>query len=52
MNYYIEKHDVEMILDALEFLSENIKSQDNFYVWPIQDVDNLFQRLNNSLVEN
>ena len=25
MNYYIEKHDMEMILDALECLGEHIK---------------------------
>jgi hypothetical protein len=52
MNYYIEKHDMEMILDALELLSEHIKNKGGFYVWPVQDVDNLFQSFNDSLADS
>jgi hypothetical protein len=30
MNYYIEKHDMEIILDALEHMSETIKNRKAF----------------------
>jgi len=55
MNYYIEKHDMEMILDALECLSEHIKHYEGNspnYPWTTDDVDNLFQSFDNSFVEN
>jgi len=53
MNYYIEKHDMEMILDALECLSEHIKNTNNSpYPWTVEDVDGLFQSLDNSFTEN
>ena len=53
MNYYIEKHDMEIILDALECLSEHIKhSRFNQYLWSTDDVDGLFQSFDNSFVEN
>ena len=53
MNYYIEKHDMEIILDALECLSEHIKhSRFNQYPWSADDVDDLFQSFDNSFVEN
>ena len=52
MNYYIEKHDMEIILDALECLSEHIKNNNNSpYAWNIEDVDGLFQSFDNSFVD-
>ena len=51
MNYYIERHDMEMILDALECLSEHLKHYENNspnYPWTVDDVDGLFQSLDNS----
>ena len=51
MNYYIERHDMEMILDALECLSEHLKHYENNspnYPWTVDDVDGLFQSLENS----
>jgi hypothetical protein len=53
MNYYIEKHDMQMILDALECLREHIKNNNNSpYAWNVEDVDDLFQSFNNNFVEN
>jgi len=57
MNYYIEKHDMEIILDALEHMSETIKNRKAFglpSVWPYseEDVSGLFQSFDNSYVEN
>jgi hypothetical protein len=48
MNYYIEKHDMNMILDALELLHSTIKTQELFGLtkkWPYSesDVDGLFK---------
>lgn len=51
MNYYIEKHDMEIILDALELLhSEMIATDENPVDRPytIDDVDGLFQSLESS----
>jgi len=49
MNCYIEKHDMEIILDALECLHEHIKNNNNSpYPWTVEDVDGLFQSLENS----
>ena len=58
MNYYIERHDMEIILDALQALHENMKcAEDNSptgttryhkYGYTIDDVDLLFQSLENS----
>jgi hypothetical protein len=59
MNYYIEKHDMEMILDALELLRDSIKNRKLFgtgpgtgfgkhpvvYPYSEEDVDGLFQGL-------
>ena len=49
MNYYIEKHDMEMILDALENLVEDMKHAKNNghfnYPHSIEDVNGLFQSL-------
>jgi hypothetical protein len=57
MNYYIEKHDMEMILDALELMNETIKNRKLFglpSIWPYseEDVSGLFQSFDNSYVEN
>ena len=57
MNYYIEKHDMEMILDALELLSDSIKNRKMFelpvvYPYSQEDVSGLFQSFDNSYVEN
>ena len=57
MNYYIEKHDMEMILDALELMSETIKNRKLLglpSIWPYseEDVSGLFQSFDNSYVEN
>lgn len=51
MNYYIEKRDMEIILDALECLSEHLKHYENSspnYPWTLDDVDGLFQSFDNS----
>jgi len=51
MNYYIEKHDMEIILDALEFLHEHMVScskEELNYPYTIDYVDGLFQLLDNS----
>jgi hypothetical protein len=53
MNYYIEKHDMEIILDALECLSEHIKTNNNSpYPWTVEDVDGLFQSFDNGHKED
>lgn len=57
MNYYIEKHDMEIILDALEVLHNQMKTRMSFgvpteRVYSIEDVDGLFQSFDNSFVEN
>jgi hypothetical protein len=52
MNYYIEQHDMEIILDALECLSEHIKNNNNSpYPWTVEDVFGLFQSFDNSFQE-
>lgn len=43
MNYFIEKHDLQIILDALECLSERIKEKSDAYPWTLEEVDGLFQ---------
>ena len=55
MNYYIEKHDMEIILDALECLSEHIKHYEGNspnYPWTLDEIDNLFQSFDNSFKED
>ena len=55
MNYYIEKHEMEMILDALECLSEHLKHYENnspSYPWTTDQIDRLFQSFDNSGAEN
>jgi len=57
MNYYIEKHDMEIILDALEVLHNQMKTRMDFGLpterpYSIEDVDGLFQSFDNSFVEN
>lgn len=56
MNYYIEKHDMEIILDALETLHNRMKTRQDFglpndKVFSIEDVDALFQSFDNSGTE-
>lgn len=56
MNYYIEKHDMEIILDALEFMNETMKTREMFglpSIWPYskEDVDGLCQSFDNSFME-
>lgn len=58
MNYFIEKHDMTIILDALENLVLDMKhSRDNGhyrlldYPYSIDEVDGLFQSFDNSFVE-
>lgn len=48
MNYYIEKHDMEIILDSLEFMAETMKTREMFglsTIWPYnkEDVDMLYK---------
>jgi hypothetical protein len=57
VNYYIEKHDMEIILDALEVLHNQMKTRMDFgvpteRVYSIEDVDGLFQSFDNNFVEN
>ena len=59
MNYYIEKHDMEMILDALENLVADMKhAKDNGhyrlvdYPYSIDDVNGLLKSFDNSFVED
>jgi len=56
MNYYIEKHDMTIILDALEVLHNQMKTRMDFGVpteraYSIEDVDGLFQSFDNSFHE-
>ena len=51
MNYYIEKHDMEIILEALELLHEEMVLTDENPIdrtYTLDDVDALFQSLDNS----
>ena len=56
MNYYIEKHDMEIILDALELLRDNMKNREKFGLsndaYSIDDVTNLLQSFDDSYVES
>jgi len=57
MNYYIEKHDMEIILDALENLVLSMKNTESFGLpnrrpYSIEDVDGLFQSFDNSFAED
>jgi hypothetical protein len=52
MNYYIEKHDMTIILDALETLHNRMKTRQDFGLpndkpFSIEDVDGLFQSFDN-----
>jgi hypothetical protein len=56
MNYFIEKHDMEIILDALEHMNTTMEQRKLFglnNLWPYSpdDVDSLFQSFDNSFVE-
>ena len=50
MNYYIEKHDMEIILDALECLHNHITNRGKYsnYPWTLEQVDGLLQSFDNS----
>ena len=57
MNYYIEKHDMNMILDALELLHSTIKTQKLFGItnkWSYteDEIDGLFQSFDNGYKED
>ena len=57
MNYYIEKHDMTIILDALENLVLSMKNTESFGLpnrrpYSIEDVDGLFQSFNNGYKED
>lgn len=57
MNYYIEKHDMEIILDALETLHNRMKTRQDFglpndKVFSIEDVDSLLQSFDDSYTES
>lgn len=57
MNYYIEKHDMTIILDALETLHNRMKTRQDFGLpndktFSIEDVDGLFQSFDNSFSED
>ena len=48
MNYYIEQHDIELILDALENYKKYIEDagyNHSNYPWDSQDIDNLMDEL-------
>lgn len=50
MNYYIEKHDMQIILDALKCLREHLEHYKNSspnYPWTISEIDHLFESLEN-----
>ena len=56
MNYFIEKHDMDIILDALELLHKTMKDRETFginnnYPYSMDDVDGLFQSFDNSHME-
>lgn len=64
MNYFIEKHDMEIILDALEKLSSSMKEREIYgnykyigltsshFTYSKEDVDGLFQSFDNSFAES
>jgi hypothetical protein len=57
MNYYIEKHDMTIILDALENLVLSMKNTESFGLpnrrpYSIEDVDGLFQSFDNGYKED
>jgi len=60
MNYYIEKHDMEIILDALEHFILHMKNTQVFhlpgstnrYPYSVEEVEGLFQSLDNSFHED
>lgn len=57
MNYYIEKHDMTIILDALQNLVLSMKNSEAFGLpnrrpYSIEEVDGLFQSFDNSFMEN
>lgn len=47
MNYYIEKHDMNIILDALQALRNNMTYGLVQYPYTLEEIDRLFQSLDN-----
>lgn len=47
MNYYIEKHDMEIILDALNLLLIQTRENPIDRTYTLEDVDGLLQSLEN-----
>jgi|LakMenEpi03Aug12_release.lakeMendotaPanAssembly.Ray.scaffolds.fasta_scaffold302938_2 hypothetical protein len=50
MNYYIEKHDIELILDALENYKKYIEDSGynhSNYTWNTEEVEELYDDLVN-----
>jgi hypothetical protein len=57
MNYYIEKHDMEIILDALSLYKDWMENDDHAplldsFPYTVDDVDGLFQSFDNSFHED
>lgn len=57
MNYHIEKHEMNIILDALQLLHQTIRHKEDFGLvndlsYNLEDVDTIFQSFDNSYVEN
>lgn len=56
MNYYIEKYDMEIILNALRLMGENMRVQEafgirNIFVYNTEDVYRLIKSFDNSGAE-
>jgi len=50
MNYYIEQHDIELILDALENYKldiEEYNENEHEHFWTIEEIDQLYDDLVN-----
>ena len=52
MNYFIEKHDMQIILDALELLYDRMERFPTDYEYSQDDVDGLFQAFDNSVEDD
>jgi len=55
MNYYLDKHTVELILDALESYRAEVKhGSDNghSYIWDVDEIDHAIDSLNEDDAES
>ena len=55
MNINLDKHDIGLILDALESYQLDIEHGENngcYYIWTTDEVGNLVNRLNDTLEKN